>query len=82
MSEIKLPPHLVNRKGILLCSECKEVIIGTETLSVSRAFVQHCENSSHRPKSLRTRRSRKAREMLGSAKLRATGQSPTLQALR
>ena len=49
MSKIKLSPHLVNRKGVLLCSECKEVFVGDEKLSVSRAFAQHVK-TVHKPK--------------------------------
>ena len=49
MTKNKLPPVLVNREGLLLCSECKQPFVATETLSVSRAFAQHVR-TMHAPK--------------------------------
>jgi len=41
MTKEKLPPHLVDREGVLVCSECKQEFHASETLSVSKAFAQH-----------------------------------------
>jgi hypothetical protein len=41
MSELRLPPHLTERGGVKICSECKKVFPIESVPTLSQAFRTH-----------------------------------------